>query len=194
MPAGSGFRATSSAINKGARIPGVTGRKPPGNGNLGFRNFNTRVPFMSGSGGVTGASFFRESHRQIMRDRRGRFAGGWGFAWQGFEATHDEIHSLGLNLTSAGNLKGAVEQLAKDMLDYAQQNAPWQDRTGLARESLQSRVVWHDETSFSIFLGHGSEVYYGVWLEVRWGGRYAILLPTLLHFAPQFRSRIAGVV
>jgi len=26
---------------------------------------------------------------------------------------------------------------------------------------------------------------YGLWLEVRWSGRYAIIGPTMLHIAPQ---------
>lgn len=61
--------------------------------------------------------------------------------------------------------------------DYARQNASWTDRTGNARQTLHA---WVDEVARDIvelWLGHGMD--YGLWLEVRWGGRYAIVWPTI---------------
>lgn len=78
----------------------------------------------------------------------------------------------------------AVADYFKPVLeDYARQNAPWTDRTGNARQTLHA---WTDELAndvVELWLGHGME--YGLWLEVRWGGRYAIIWPTIeQHLAP----------
>ena len=45
--------------------------------------------------------------------------------------------------------------------------------------------MWQDNDHFTIFLGHGANVHYGIWLEVRWGGRFAIIVPTIEHFRQQ---------
>lgn len=75
-----------------------------------------------------------------------------------------------------------LEQIAEEMEAYAQSNASWEDRSGDAREGLTAEVV--DEGLFrnSIVLYH--TVDYGIWLEIRWNGRYAIILPTIEHFGP----------
>lgn len=62
-------------------------------------------------------------------------------------------------------------------------NAPWTDRTGNARNGLKAEhqkqeMRWHQLT-----LSHS--VPYGIWLEVRWSGRYAILNPTLEKIGPE---------
>lgn len=119
---------------------------------------------------------------------RGRFAGGWGFAWQGLERIDANIESHNRDLHQ--KLRQAADKLKDEMVAYAQENAPWEDRTGDARRELQGAVVWQDEENFTIFLGHGAEIYYGIWLEVRWGGKYAIIVPTIQHFAPLVGERI----
>lgn len=146
---------------------------------------------MESSGGEYGSSIFREYHRQQVRDVQGRFAGGWGFAWQGLEGVNDNLIAFDTNLHN--NVKQAVERLANEMVTWAKVNAPWTDRTTDARNELQAAVVWQDEDHFTIMLGHGAQIYYGIWLEVRWGGKFAIILPTVEHFAPQIAGRIAGV-
>lgn len=73
----------------------------------------------------------------------------------------------------------AAQELARQMRDYARENAPWQDRTTNARTGLDTAV---ESSGFrqEIYLFHSVE--YGIWLEVRWDGRYAIIIPTLEHF------------
>lgn len=91
------------------------------------------------------------------------------------------------------NVKRSAEKLAEDMLAYAKENAPWQDHPGEhedARANLQAAVVDDGNGSYSVYLGHGKNVYYGVWLEVRHGGQYAIILPTIYKFAPDIGNRI----
>lgn len=70
---------------------------------------------------------------------------------------------------------------AEDMETWAKQNAPWTDRTGDARERLHATV---EETGpiGTIVLAHGVE--YGLQLEIRNGGAYAIIAPAIDMFAP----------
>jgi hypothetical protein len=64
---------------------------------------------------------------------------------------------------------------------WMRENAPWDDRTGDAREGLGASVERHG-LDYSLTIFHGVE--YGVYLEVRWNGRYAILQPTIEHWGP----------
>lgn len=59
---------------------------------------------------------------------------------------------------------------------YAKKNAPWTDRTGNARSGLHASASAEDNV-FSLLLAHS--VYYGLFLETRWNGKYAIIMPTL---------------
>lgn len=64
---------------------------------------------------------------------------------------------------------------------YARSNAPWTDRTSNARNGLFARAE-SSGTSHRIIVGHG--VPYGIWLEVRFSGRYAIIRPTIDREGP----------
>lgn len=191
------------AYNKRNRIPGVSGRVIPGaKGRLpkptNYGKFQSRVPFQDDSAGQRGSAIFREYHRQQVRDVGGRFAGGWGFAWQGLQMVAENLEEYAVQ--KIDDLHGSVERLKDEMVAYAKENAPWRDRPDEergedshlphAREAIQGAVVWTDDTHFTIFLGHGKEIYYGVWLEVRWGGKYAIILPTIERFRPEFANRV----
>lgn len=59
---------------------------------------------------------------------------------------------------------------------YAKANAPWTDRTGNARQGLTARA-FKTATAVTLMLWHSME--YGIWLEVKNDGRFAIILPTL---------------
>lgn len=181
------------AYNRDRPIPGVSGRRIPG---------SARMPRLSNVGAhmtnvphakpySMGSDVFREFHRHQVRDARGRFAGGWGFAWQGLADIADNVVNYGIEVR--GDVKAAVEALAEEMKQWAQANAPWQDQTGDARRELQAGVTWTDENNFVIWLGHGADIYYGVWLEVRWGGKFAIILPTIQHFAPLIGDRVRAM-
>lgn len=77
-----------------------------------------------------------------------------------------------------------VERFVSSVMDYhslrgeayMKKNAPWIDRTGNARGSLHTRVE-KGLNSQTLVLAHGMP--YGIWLEVRWAGRYSIVRPTL---------------
>lgn len=70
---------------------------------------------------------------------------------------------------------------AEDMENWAKANAPWQDRTGDARERLHATV---EETGpiGTIVLSHGVD--YGLWLEVANQGRFAVIAPAIDYWAP----------
>jgi hypothetical protein len=123
-----------------------------------------------------------------VRDTSGRFAGGWGIAWQGLADISNNIERYVDGVKQS--VQDAAEDLKNEMVQWAQTNATWEDRTGNARRGIQGVVVWDDEDHFTIMLGHGKDIFYGIWLEVRWGGRYAIILPTVYHFAPHFGDKI----
>lgn len=88
-------------------------------------------------------------------------------------------------------MKEIMEDFAQEMVAYAQSHAPWEDRTGEARLGLGASVSdgfssWsHD--AIEIVLFHGVD--YGIWLEVRWGGKYAIILPTLEAMGPELMGK-----
>lgn len=56
-------------------------------------------------------------------------------------------------------------------------DAPWQDRTTNARNGLHV-VVEHTRDRHTLTFAHG--VPYGIWLEVRWAGKYSIIMPSVL--------------
>ncbi len=65
---------------------------------------------------------------------------------------------------------------------YMRENAPWTDRTGNARAGLFATPE-HFEGGHAIDLYHS--VPYGIWLEVRFEGRFAIILPTIEAKGPE---------
>lgn len=144
--------------------------------------FLTRVPQ------ADSAEDWAALHRTQVRNARGQFGGAVGFAWQGLDVAADKI----VNWTdrTVSDVDSAMQDIANEMVEYAQSNHPWTNRTGNAEAGLQASVVRQGPTSWTILLGHGPQVSYGLWLEVRHGGKFAIILPTLQYFAP----RLGGAV
>ena len=83
------------------------------------------------------------------------------------------------------------EERQWDVLGYAQANAPWNDRTGAARDGLGTEVYEEDG---EIYLELYHSVDYGQWLEVIQNGRFAIIMPTLEAFADEIFSDAGGKV
>lgn len=89
---------------------------------------------------------------------------------------------LSANIPKYGQrVQWAVYQLglmyAAKFETYAKENAPWTDRTANARQGLHSWVEVQDNGTVRVFLSHSME--YGVHLETRGGGRWAIIFPTI---------------
>ncbi len=99
---------------------------------------------------------------------------------------------MGRNLSRKGSEKlmdaawAAVSQMAPEVENYAKINAPWTDRTGNARNGLAARA-YRQGKEIGIIIYH--QVPYGIWLEVRWSGRYAIINPTIEAMGPAVMAR-----
>lgn len=64
--------------------------------------------------------------------------------------------------------------------DYARSTAPWTDRTGNARNGLFAQkqgTIASGSTEIRLY----HTVPYGIWLEIRWAGQYAVIYPTVVH-------------
>lgn len=81
-----------------------------------------------------------------------------------------------------GYVHAVMEYQATKALGHMKTTAPWTDRTGNARNGLSSAVEWQPKKLHAIRLFH--RVTYGIFLEVRWAGRYAIIGPTIQKFGP----------
>lgn len=113
----------------------------------------------------------------------------------GFEWSGDKI-DLGRAITRTPAQIGSVlyattEYYAKRMEADAKTNASWQDQTGNARQGLRGYAE-HGALVHSAVLAHS--VPYGIWLETRWTGRYAIILPTILDTAPDVMASLRGAL
>ena len=75
----------------------------------------------------------------------------------------------------------AAQAQAPEVENYMKLNAPWSDQTGNARNGLAARA-YRDNDEVGIVLFH--QVPYGIWLETRFGGKYAIIEPTIEAMSP----------
>lgn len=72
--------------------------------------------------------------------------------------------------------------LAPEVENWMKYNAPWKDQTSNARNGLAARP-FSDGDGHGIVLYH--QVPYGIWLEVRFSGRYAIIVPAMEEWGPR---------
>jgi hypothetical protein len=98
-------------------------------------------------------------------------------------------------------VNGMREWAQKVEIDM-QQNARWTDRTGHARQALRAYLLGDDprRPSFATadppIIANNKEgdlvvvvtgfMDYNMWLEVRWGGRFAIMWPTVVRNNAEF--------
>jgi hypothetical protein len=86
----------------------------------------------------------------------------------------DAVKDVALNVGNA--VAPRIETDAKN-------EASWTDRTGHARAGLNVQVWQTDNGDVTVIqLAHG--MYYGIFLEVRNQGRYAIIMPILQRYYP----------
>lgn len=70
-------------------------------------------------------------------------------------------------------------------------NAKWTDRTGNARNGLGA-TLFDDDKSVTMVLYHSMP--YGIFLEVRWSGRYAVIGPTMVEIAPKLAEMVSQAI
>lgn len=88
-------------------------------------------------------------------------------------------------------VQAVAEFIAGKMQDHARQHARWQDRTGNARSGLFAVAAREAAGKIvAIYLSHGHTVYYGIFLELARGGKYAIVMPTIEKFMPEIKKML----
>jgi len=75
--------------------------------------------------------------------------------------------------------------------NYAKTNAPWNDQTTNARNGLTATSGKEKDAHF-IVLAH--QVPYGIWLEVRWSGKNAIIMPTIEVYGPKVMETLNKIL
>lgn len=73
----------------------------------------------------------------------------------------------------------------------AKVSAPWTDQTSNARNGLAARA-YQDGDETGIILFH--QVPYGIYLETRWSGRYAVIMPTIDKWGPIVLNGLNGTM
>lgn len=131
--------------------------------------------------------------RANFRDLR---TGQWRKARPYEKNRHFRIDTLSRGLASfvfktMDSMADKANEFADELVQYAKDNAPWEDRSGDARAGLDSAVT-ASNGELEIDLYH--TVDYGIWLEVRWGGRYAIIIPTIERMGPKLYARMNGIL
>ena len=87
-------------------------------------------------------------------------------------------------------VEAVANYFAPVLESHAKATAPWQDRTGNARQGLFS-VVEVARDVVNLYLAHGMK--YGLWLEVKYSGRYAVILPTLQAHYQAVGNMLRGI-
>lgn len=107
------------------------------------------------------------------------------------------VNTLAPNLKALEPAIDAGVDLAFDSMvpvaeSHMRTNAPWNDRTGNARGGLRAIHESQSRVSHSLILFHTMP--YGVFLEVRWSGRYAIIAPSVKELGPDLMKRVVASV
>ena len=85
-------------------------------------------------------------------------------------------------------VQAAADFIATKMQNHARENARWQDRTGNARTGLFATTTREAAKDIvTLYLSHGHTVFYGIFLELARGGKYAIIMPTIEKHLPELK-------
>ena len=91
-------------------------------------------------------------------------------------------------------VRAVAERHADDIEAWMKENAAWRDQTGRARRELRAEVELIAHDMAEIIVRHGEGVFYGVFLELNYGGRYAILGPAVDHWGPILWEEVRAVI
>jgi hypothetical protein len=84
-----------------------------------------------------------------------------------------------------------AQRWAPEIANYMKANAPWTDRTGNARQALYTAVEVVN-SMVELIMSHGVE--YGIFLELKNAGHFAIVNPALDYFAPKIWQDVRELV
>jgi hypothetical protein len=88
-------------------------------------------------------------------------------------------------------VRAVLEYMAAVIEAYAKANAPWTDQTGNARQALFTLVEDLSRDVVALYLSHGVE--YGIWLELKNSGKYAVILPALEAHYDEIMKMLQGI-
>jgi hypothetical protein len=126
-----------------------------------------------------------------FRDSRGRFRKARTFEKNEFYQVNTLSKGIAnFEFKTGDGVIEAAEKFAGKLLAYAQDNAPWEDDTGDARRGLFCEG-YADNDEVTILLCH--TVYYGIYLEVRNGAKFAIIMPTIEALGPGIYKDMQGM-
>jgi hypothetical protein len=111
------------------------------------------------------------------------------FRWEGVQQFNQGFDTYERRVNQAVNQ--VALHWAAVFEEYAKTQAPWQDQTANARQSLHAFVEQLSGDTVRLYLAHGVE--YGIWLEVKWQGRYAIIWPTIERHLEEIRLMLQRI-
>lgn len=85
----------------------------------------------------------------------------------------------------------AMEYQRPEAETWLRNNATWTDRTGNARNGLFATTK-HEGNRHVMVLAHS--VPYGIWLEVRFAGRYAVIEPGVRAQGAELMNTLRGML
>jgi hypothetical protein len=109
--------------------------------------------------------------------------------WTGDQQVKRNMAIYGMKVKQA--VVAVANYFAPILETYSKQNAGWEDRTGNARQSLHAFVQVLSNDVVELYLAHG--VFYGLFLEVRWSGKYSIIWPTLQAHLEDIRKMLQEI-
>lgn len=91
-------------------------------------------------------------------------------------------------------VQAVAGRIATQMEGDAKGNAPWTDRTGNARSGLFGTAERDAARKMVvIYLSHGPDIDYGVWLELAHGGSFQIVMPTVERHLPDIHADLQAI-
>jgi hypothetical protein len=92
-------------------------------------------------------------------------------------------------------IQAVAGRIATLMQDDAKESAPWTDRTGNARTGLFGTAERDAARQLvTIYLSHGPDIDYGVYLELAHGGTYQVVEPTIERHLPELMADLRALL
>ena len=111
-------------------------------------------------------------------------------SWSGVKNLDKEIQKFDERVKM--DMTGIFLRAAPDATKYMREEAPWQDQTTNARNGLHATVESDYDTFWELLCAHS--VVYGIYLETRFSGKYAIIMPTVIHFGNLIIQQMTNVM
>lgn len=101
-----------------------------------------------------------------------------------------EINLTGMSARVNALIAGVVDYEAGESTRMMKEKAPWKDRTGNARATLEGTPA-HKGYVHTLTLHGGMP--YQIWLETRWAGKYSIIAKSVLPVGRQVMETLRAL-